>query len=538
MTLGGYGLMVTIDAGPRVSDYLLSASDDSFSSSLALIEELSLLGVTYSTGADVLGKVGNKFKRGTRSSNSGHFEKKVVAKSKTFAGLPRGERLLKTIGELQKLIGVAPRDLRTPLDFAEVADDLCMAGVNILRKEKKAHFTGHDAGAMIEFHMTKIFGGPKTRMDELSSAQQQSLVDRVRKFLQSLPADQQRFIMDKLGVEDLSEPVIRQAIASGTIWAAFAAAVNFFGFTFYTTAAQLLAILSFHLLPFGAYAGLSSTIAVLSSAWMLPILAGLGIWYYSWKNKGLRQSMAPLILTSLCLSGMEGARAHGEAAVDEAFSLWGAARGVRDQRRSITTNARLVHIQAQARRTASRNELAYARTRKQGATTERRNLEKELEKELLRDIKFVVDAIANGRWGASLIGAANKVQQIENEISSFRLRQDDRSGIWAKAGGFLKGRSGLADLDGELKAAKRALVQQVKSTWPKEGTAYPPNAASLLRAMEEKTSQIRSAEADINRVTIQEREDSKKVDQASRELPVAEAAQTESEKRYHGLREV
>jgi len=523
--------MSTPVTASEFSTFLLSASDDSFSSALALIEELSLLNLMWSKGAELFEKVDNKISRGTWSSNSDHFHEKLVVKSKQFAAVSRGERLLMAIGELQKLMEVTPRDFRTRLDFNEVADDLCMAGVKLLREDKKAKFTGNDAGAMIEFQITKIFGGLNIPMHQLSSEQQQSLVDRVHEFLESLPADQQGFIMDKLGAADLSESAIRQAIASGTMWTAFAAAVNVFGFAFYTTAAQLLAILSLHLLPFGAYVALSSTIAVLSSAWMLPILAGLWIWYYVRKNTGLRKSMAPLIITSLCLSGIEGAQAHRESAVEEALSLWGGARTVRDQKRSVTATATSVRDEAQARLSATRNELSHARTRKQKATTGRDNLDEQL----ARVVKSAVDGIANGRWGASLRVAAAKVQQIENEIGKARQRYDSKLGWWEKFRGYGGHLIEVLALNAQLDSAKDALVEQVKSTWPREGTAYPPNAASPLREMEEKASQMLSAEADITRLTTQERVDSKSLGQAKGELTVAEAAQAASEKRYYGL---
>jgi hypothetical protein len=53
--------------------------------------------------------------------------------------------------------------------------------------------------------------------------------------------------------------------------------------------------------------------------------------------------------------------------------------------------------------------------------------------------------------------------------------------------------------------------------------------------MEVKTSEILAAEADINRLTAQEREESRKLDQASAELRTAEAQQAVSEQRYYGL---
>jgi|ERR1700723_3612993 len=518
----------------RISENLLSASDDSFSSALGLMSELTLFNLIWSKGGELFEKVDNKISKGSWSSNSDHFHEKVVAKSEEFANLPRGERLLEVLGELQKMMGIPPRDLSTSLDLAEVADDIGMAAVRILRDDKNATFAGNDVGVMIEFQMTKIFGGLEIRMEELSSVQQQSMVERVREFLQSLPADKQRFIMDKLGAADLSESVIRQAIASGAMWTAFVAAVEVFGFAFYTTAAQLLAIVSLHLLPFGAYIGLSSTIAVLSNPWMLPIFAGLGIWYYCRKNRGLRQSMVPLIVTSLCLSGMEvqaRTSAHRESAVDDALSLWGTARKARDQGRLMSAGAMSVRDRARDQLATTRNQLSQARERKEKRTGERNGLDQELARCVISDRS----AIDDGRWGLSLISAAAKIREIENQLNKACQKRDGESGVWGTIRGYAEYASDAPKLKAQLSSAKDALVEQVKRGWPNDGSAYPANSASLLRAMEEKTPAILAAEADINRLTAQELEESKKLGHASAELTTAEARREISEQRYYGL---
>jgi hypothetical protein len=532
--LGEGRQMSTVVAGSRVSGYLLSASDDSFSSSLALFHELSLFSLMWSKSSELIEKLESRINKGTWCSDSDHFHEKVVAKSREFAGLSQGERLLQTVGELQKLMSVSPRDLRTSFDLCEVADDIGAAAVNILRQDKDAKFAGTDIGSMIEYQMTRIFGGLNIRMEELSSTQQQNLVDRVREFLQSLPADQQRFIMNKLGAADLSESAIRQAIASGAMWTAFAAAAQVFGFAFYTTAAHLLAIVSLHMLPFAAYVGLSSTIAVLSSPWMLPIFAGLGICYYRRKNRGLRQSMAPLIVTTLCLSGMEvQARTpgHRQSAIDEALSLWVTARRTLDEKRAIAAAAKSDRDQAQSRLTVTRNELAQARAGKNKATSERSNLEQELE----RGVNAASDAIAESKWSPSLTGPAAKVQEIEAQLARARQKRNSKKGFWDTIGGYIEYGFDSLSINGNLSSAKAALVQQVKSAWPREGASYPPNAQSLLRSMEERTSHVLAAEEEINRLTVLGQEQSRKLDQALAAFVQAESARSTSEQRYHGL---
>jgi CHASE3 domain sensor protein len=519
--------MPIADTALNVSEHLLSASDDSFSSSLALMDELSLLNLMLSKAAEVVEKVGNKLSQGTWSSESDHFQSKLAAKTRQFAALSRGERLLLCIGELQKLMGVRPRDLHSRLDLAEVADDLCTAGVKILRGDKAAKFTGNDVGAMIEFYMTKIFGGLDIRMDELSSDQQQKLVDRIREFLQSLPSDQQRFVMEKLGAPDLSASAIRQAIATGGMWAAFAAAVQVFGFAFYTTAAQLLAILTAHLLPFGAYVGLSSFVAVVSSLWMLPVFAGVGVWIYHAKNRDLRKSMAPLIITSLCLSGMEESQGLRESATEEALSLWKSARELRDEKRSATANAKRIRDQARERLAVTRSELSHARDRKRKAIAQRENLEEKLAQVVMSSVPEIV----RGQWGGKLTAAATKFQEAWCEIVQKGGRT---SWLWMVAPPLGLSVEAIR-INRRLKSAADPLIQQVKSNWQSQGSGYPSNAASLLAQMEEQTSQVLSAGSDIARLTAQERNDSRNLAQAAEQLTNAESAQAESERRYYGL---
>jgi hypothetical protein len=512
----------------------LAASEDSLSSSLALLHELSLFNLLKSKAAEVTERIGNRINRGTWSSDTNHFHEKVVAKSKEFAALSPGERLLQALGGLQTLMGIGPRDLRTSFDLSEVADDIGTAAVQILRRDKDAQFTGNDVGSMIEFQMTKIFGGLHISMAELSAKDQQTLVDRVREFLQSLPADQQRFIINKLGATDLSESAVRQAIASGAMWTAFAAAVQVFGFAFYTTAAHLLAIVSLHLLPFGAYVGLSSTIAVLSSAWMLPIFAGFGIWYYSRKNRGLRQSMAPLIVTSLCLSGMEMQTrmpGHQRTTVDEGLSLWADARATRDEKRALAASATTARDQARSRSNATRGELSLAQGKRAKATSERDSSQREL----AQTVNAATDAIAKGTWSPSLAGSAARIQEIELRLWTARAKRDGKKGLWGVIGGYIEYGVDWVSIKSDLSSARAALVQQVTSAWRTEGMSYPANARSILESIDNATSQMLAIDGEINRLTALDRVQSLALDQASAALHQAEVARSTSEQRYYGL---
>jgi hypothetical protein len=516
-------------ARSNISDCLLFAPDDCLSSALALLNELTIGNVICSKSKHLLEKLENTLTKGSWTCNSDHFHEKVVERSKEYAHMAHSERLLRVIGDLQKLMRIRPRDLHTSHDLSDVADDIGLSAVNVL-KQMDSKFCGSDVGAMIEYVMTKIFGGLNIRMEELSAGQQQTLVDRVREFVQSLPREQQRFIIDKLGASGLSDRVIHNAIANGALWTAFAAAVQLFGFTFYTTAAHLLAIVSLHLLPFGAYVGVSSTIAVLSSPWMLPIFACLGTWYYARKNRELRQTMAPLIVTSLYLSGMEVQARDPTQFADEALRLWAAARNVRNQRRAVTKEARRLLIESEQRLATTRRQLSSTRTNRDRAIAHRNDFDAELK----RSVLDAVNAIASGAWGQSLVGSATKLRYIERTIAKER-RERHSQGVWEKARHHVEYVVRIMRLNTDHRSAAAELIQQVKSSWPHEGRCYSPIVQPILRGMENDNSEILAAEGEIQCLMKLANDQSVQVDAALSALAQAEEAQRTSEDRYHGL---
>jgi hypothetical protein len=198
---------------------------------------------------------------------------------------------------------------------------------------------------------------------------------------------------------------------------------------------------------------------------------------------------------------------------------------------AVTAAAVSCRNKAQSRLIATRNELAQAHALKGKVTGERRALEQELALSVVSS----TSAIAEGVWGQVLISYAAKIKELEIEMDSARQRRDGKSGLWGTIRAYGEYTAVALNLNGQLSSAKDALVEQVKRSWPPGGSSFPVNTASLLRAMEEKTSEILVAETDTNRLANQEREYSKQYDQASTELRAAENEQTMSEQRYYGL---
>ncbi len=519
----------------HVSESILAASKDALCSSLALLSELSLFNLLLHKSADWIDSVRSLVTKQKWSSDCNHFAEQLKAKAEGVAQLSDGECLLRVLGELETLMEVRPRDLRTRHDLAEIAEDLCMATVKMLRADKSANFHGSTPADLVDYQMGKTFAGLKVAVGKLSGEQQGQVIDAVREFIAKMPADQRDFILKQLGASDLTEAVIRTAILNGTLWTAFAVAVQVFGFAFYMMAAELLAIISFHLLPFGAYIGLSSLIAVLSSPWMLPIFLVFGGWLYGHQNTGLRRSAAPMILVTLWISGMEmesRPMTSTAEAVDEALRLWGDARECRNQNRQSAkeAKARKDHAKAALDRTVS--ELDSAKSRKSQAE----NRIEELTKSLSREILSAVPVIAQGTWGPAEQIAATQVVEVDDRmaraqaaldsVQPWSRRAKEKAKYWA--GDYLR-------FNSELEGARTRLVSQITSRGMAEMQSYPPRIVSIFRGIEEHRSCIIAAQSAIEILGGVKSQQENDLAVAKQALSKADSARSESEKRYYGL---
>jgi hypothetical protein len=526
-------------SAPAIHELLLCSSDETLSSSLALLTELSLGRLLGTKIHEYFNALGNKINEGTWDNKEGDlFQKRVAEKALELNNTStRGDRLLKLFGILQQLSGTAAHDFRTRFDFGEVADDLCSAAARMLRDDKKNDFTSSDVGSMIEYQIAKLFGGMEIKLEQVSGVQQEKLINDVTKFVQGLPKDQQRFLTQKLGTDDLSEAAIRKAIASGTMWIAFTAAVQFFGFAFYTTAAQLLAIISFHLLPFGAYIGLSSFIAVLASGWMLPIAMVGGIWYIHCKNKNLKQAMVPLVVTTLCLSGMEKQCSDPtlqQRTIDEALSLWKDARAVRDECRAETDEAQTVHNNAKQMLKTTREQLQAERVRDRSLTSELHTKDEEL-----KELTFEnVPTIATGAWGEELVLPAKRIQCDLDLLANARRKKEGRSGFWGTIDATMEWWGDSVSINRQIETHKEALKTETLCIWNRDTKLSSPKASEILTSLADLGSQHKKVIETIKQLEQEKGQESSALTEASTVLSQAKLAQIKSESYYFGLGEV
>ena len=161
---------------------------------------------------------------------------------------------------------------------------------------------------IIQFQMSKVFSELDDSFNDFTIEDQTKFAEQVNDYIHSLPEEKQHKIKEKLGLNDLSDEMVRKTIAASGTSVVFAIIVEVSGFAFYTTATSLVASFAglFGLtLPFGFYTGLTSTVAVLANPlFIIPMLLGGGYLLYSHQNKSLKSKLLPIIIMQIALPYM------------------------------------------------------------------------------------------------------------------------------------------------------------------------------------------------------------------------------------------
>ena len=161
---------------------------------------------------------------------------------------------------------------------------------------------------MIQFQMSKVFSELDDSFKDFTIEDQTKFASQVNDYIHSLPEEKQQKIKDKLGLNDLSDEMVRKTIAASGTSVVFAIIVEVSGFAFYTTATSLVASFAglFGLtLPFGFYTGMTSAVAVLANPFfIIPMLLGGGYLLFNHQNKSLKTKLLPIVIMQITLPYM------------------------------------------------------------------------------------------------------------------------------------------------------------------------------------------------------------------------------------------
>ncbi|MFJ8416991.1 hypothetical protein [Bacillus paramycoides] len=291
----------------------------------------------------------------SKGDNNDHFIKYLEEAVKELGEIDDRVIQVNLFLEFAKLLQLGGTKYTVQQEIEEQCTNIVKAVYAKLAKQDKKFCTFIESNPnstelqqMIQFQMNKIFSELDGKFQDFTIEDQEKFATQVNEYILSLPEEKQIIIKEKLGVNELTDEMIRKAIAAGGTSIVFAIIVEVSGFAFYTTATSLFASFAglFGLtLPFGFYTGLTSTIAVLASPlFILPLLFGGGVLLVNHQNKSLKEKLLPIVVMQIALPYMSNGEGDSEfngfiqeweRRYNEFIQLQGKASGIELERNGV-----------------------------------------------------------------------------------------------------------------------------------------------------------------------------------------------------------
>jgi len=262
--------------GKFLSDAILTLPSEDLAKVLGLLEEIDLMSLM------------NSYAKNFMSSSKENLNQKLETRYQELSKEPVGGLVLRIFGSLNQILEIKPRRYTGEGDFEDNAAEIVSRTIAVLHSHEK-FFTGQDLQALVRFQTVKLFEELGTKFENLSEEERHDLMEKIRRFVNELPIDQQERLKEDLHAEELSDPVIKNAIKSGALGTSFAAAV---------AATSIVASLTSVGVSLRFYGSLMSFMGVLSNPIVLfMIFAGGGLWLYEKNNRTLRERLAPHVVS-------------------------------------------------------------------------------------------------------------------------------------------------------------------------------------------------------------------------------------------------
>lgn len=536
------------DDGAGLARSMAVVSHDSKAMALAMLDETGLWRLLYARLNDLATKVKNQVSTAINEhetvATTDNFQEILKKHSCELLEHADDELLLRMYGQLNQLLSVKPRHYVSHQDFADNASDITLRAIELLKMREK-DFTGNDLSALVNFEIQRLLSTGKEsgkQFESYSVDEQNAYITRVRNFIGSLPPEHQQHLLKRLGVTELSDAVLKQALTGGALWGVFAGAVEIFGFSFYAGATSLLASLSPFTLPFATYTTLTSLIAVLAHPLFLVAFLGLGWWMYAHKNRILRERLAISMVATIFTVGLGEDAAQmslrSEKTMALALQRWEGARRDRDTRRKGVKLAQSVASTAKAALERTKEEIHELRQQDDKLEA----LEENIFRALSTYCKIKPHLFVSEGWGSRISTEARKLIRAKESLT--RLRQPgrhSREGWWKQTKTFITEKWDSWNLMGELKTNTEALAECVREAWKSKNHHGFTGAKHLIRLMDELDSneasleQCRQARVQQEAIEVKQKET---LAQRNGEAYKAEELLRQAEEKYFGLGEL
>lgn len=272
---------------------LYTADNEILANFIAMWDKSTISNIIKYKGFDLYDKIVNK-------ENNDEFAQILENKKLELKKVDTNELRTMIIMQLASYFEIKlPKTLNMySLEHISIKIENC--SIEALRKSDKS-FDETSLEQMISHIFQELFNDMSKQFNDKNDDDKEKIAKNIFQTIQDMPKEQQDKLKEELNVDELSEDIVMKAIAAGTFGAAFAATISIAGFSAYTFATSALASMAGLVgigLPFGAYSGLTSVIAVLSNP--LFLIGSIGFLIYilnSKSNESIRNRLSPMIVT-------------------------------------------------------------------------------------------------------------------------------------------------------------------------------------------------------------------------------------------------
>jgi hypothetical protein len=521
------GLVVDTPVAPRtedaklLADSLLGVPAEVLATSLAMMRETNLLPVVWS-----------RLKSTVRWADD-DFQKELAATAADLAKHPRGELALELLLELNQTLGITPRNYVARRDVEDNAAEVVQKSVDALKGADKK-FKGDSLQDLVVYQVQKLITGVGEKLDDLSEEDRRKVVSEFRKFIEGLPEEQQAAIKKELGADELSDALIGRALATGAATVAFATVVEVAGFSAYTFATSSLAAITGAVgltLPFGAYTGLTSFMAVLASPWfILLLMSGGGYFAYAHGQAKLRRGLAPLVVTQLATAGASGELPSSrEDSVAEFLTCWNDAAAAC---RIADAKVRELEQETESAGRSLSDTRSALKTSEAEITTQDK-LRMEAVTELADLLCGKAEKMAEGDWHPDLATVGEELIEAQKELD--QIVQTPVEGGWRMAIDAVRKGYREVQARSRMREVARAAATEVHDHHT-GGSVIPDNEVlRALQKIDEIDRRLNRARSDVKMHSDERRRLEKKYRELSSKTVEATTHRNRAEQRYWGL---
>jgi len=272
---------------------LYSADNEILANFIAMWNKSTISNIIKYKGFDLYDKIINK-------ENNDEFAQILENKKTELKEVDTNELRTMIIMQLASYFEIKLPKTLNMYSLEQIGIKIENCSIEALRKSDKS-FKETSLEEMISYIFQELFNDMSKQFNDKNNEDKEKIAQNIFQTIKEMPKEQQDKLKEELKVDELSEDIVMKAIAAGTFGAAFAATISIAGFSAYTFATSALASMAGLVgvgLPFGAYSGLTSVIAVLSNP--LFLIGSIGFLIYilnSKSNESIRNRLSPMIIT-------------------------------------------------------------------------------------------------------------------------------------------------------------------------------------------------------------------------------------------------